>query len=249
MRATAAPTLHLWNDSGLERYSVHFCCSVAKLCLTVCNPVAAARQASLSITVSQSLLRFISIELVMLSNHLLLCFPRLLPSLFPSIRVSSNESALCIKWLKHWSVSFSISPSNEYWGLICFRIDCFDLLGVWRTQESSPAVCLTWKRLCPLLAGTLRGTLTLHYIHFVLGGSIQSTLKSEVCCFWYWNSGAAGGPLLYLILLLLLLLLLSRFSCVWLCVTPWTAAYQAPPSTEFSRQEYLLEWGAIAFSI
>ena len=136
MRATAAPTLHLWNDSGLERYSVHFCCSVTKLCLTVCNPGAAARQASLSITVSQSLLRFISIELVMLSNHLLLCFPLLLPSIFPSVRVSSNESALCIKWPKHWSVSFSISPSNEYWGLICFRIDCFDLLGVWRTHKS-----------------------------------------------------------------------------------------------------------------
>ena len=235
MRATAAPTLHLWNDSGLERYSVHFCCSVAKLCLTVCNPVAAAHQASLSITVSQSLLRFISIELVMFSNHLLLCFPLLLPSIFPSIRVSSNESALCIRWPKHWSVSFSISPSNEYWGLISFRIDCFDPLGVWRTHKSLLQLSALPERVSALfLLIPLCGTLTLHYIHFVLGGSIQSTLKSEVCCFWYWNSGGAGGPLLYLILLLLL----SHFSRVRLCETPWTTAYQAPPSMGFSRQEY-----------
>ena len=82
----------------------------------------AAHQASLSITVSQSLLRFMSIELVMLSHHLLLCFPLLLPSIFPSIRVSSNESALCIRWPEHWTISFSASPSSEHWGLISFRV-------------------------------------------------------------------------------------------------------------------------------
>ena len=83
------------------------------------TPWTAAPQASLSITNSQSLLKLMSIELVMLSNHLILCHPLiLLPSISPSIRVFSNESALCIRWLKYWSFSFDISPSNEYSGLI-----------------------------------------------------------------------------------------------------------------------------------
>ena len=88
-----------------------------------------ARQASLSFTTSWSLL--MSIESVMLSNHLILCHSLLLlPSFFPSIRVFSNELALCIRWSNYWSFSFSISPSNEYWGLISFRIDWFALLAV-----------------------------------------------------------------------------------------------------------------------
>ena len=88
-----------------------------------------ARQASLCFTTSWSLL--MSIESVMLSNHLILCQSLLLlPSFFPSIRVFSNELALCIRWSNYWSFSFSISPSNEYWGLISFRIDWFDLLAV-----------------------------------------------------------------------------------------------------------------------
>ena len=91
----------------------------------------AAGQTSLSFPVSESLLRFISIRLVMPSNHLILCHPLLLlPSIFPSTRVFSNESALCIRWPKYWSFSFSISPSNEYSGLISFRMDWFDLLAV-----------------------------------------------------------------------------------------------------------------------
>ena len=82
-------------------------------------------------SVSQSLLKLIPIESVLLSNHLVLCCPLvLLPSIFPSIRVSSNESALRIRWPKYWSFTFSISPSNEYSGLISFRIDRFDLLAV-----------------------------------------------------------------------------------------------------------------------
>ena len=87
------------------------------------------------------LLKFMSIELVMLSNHLILCCPLLLlPSIFPSIRVLSNESALHIRWPKYWSFSFSISPSNKYSRLISFKIDWFDLLAVQGTsQESSPA--------------------------------------------------------------------------------------------------------------
>ena len=95
--------------------------SVAQLCLTLCNLWTAARQASLSVTNSQSLLKFIFIESVMPSNHLILCPPLLsLPSIFPSIRVFSNESILPIRWPKYWSFSFSISPSNEYSGLISF---------------------------------------------------------------------------------------------------------------------------------
>ena len=95
------------------------------------TPWTAARQSSLSLTNCQSPPKTISIELVMPSNHLILCHPRLLlPSIFPSIRVFSNESVLHIRWPKYWSFSFSISPSNEYWGLIFFRIDWLDLLAV-----------------------------------------------------------------------------------------------------------------------
>ena len=103
-------------------------------------PLTAARQASLSFTNSQSLLKLMSIESVMPSNHLVLCHPLLLlPSIFPSIRVFPNESAFCIRQPKYWSFSFSISPSNEYSGLISFRIDWFHLLAAQGTQESSPA--------------------------------------------------------------------------------------------------------------
>ena len=97
----------------------------------------AARQASLSITISQSLLKLMSIELVMPSNHFILCRPLLLlPSIFPSIRVYSNESALRIRWTEYWCFSFSVSPSNEYSGMISFKIDWFDLLGVQGTLKS-----------------------------------------------------------------------------------------------------------------
>ena len=90
------------------------------------TPWTAARHASLSITNSRSLLRLTSIESVMPSSHLILCHPLLLlPSIFPSIRVFSNESVLPVRWPKHWSFSFSISPSNEYSGLISFRMDYF----------------------------------------------------------------------------------------------------------------------------
>ena len=96
----------------------------------------AARQASLSITNSRSLLKLMSIESMMPSNHLILCHPfLLLPSIFPSIRVFSNESVLCIRWPKYWSFSFSISLSNELSGLISFRIDWLDLLAVYGTSR------------------------------------------------------------------------------------------------------------------
>ena len=101
------------------------------------TPWTEAHQASLSITNSQSLLKFMSIELVMPSNHLTLCCPLFFqPSIFPSSRVFSNESALCIRWPKDWSCSFSISPSNEYSGLISFRMDWLDLFAVQGTLKS-----------------------------------------------------------------------------------------------------------------
>ena len=101
------------------------------------TPGTAAHQASLSITNSWSLLKLMSIESVMPSNHLILCRPLLLlPSIIPSIRVFSNESILPIRWPKYWSFSFSTSPSNEYSGLISFRMDCFDLLAVEGTLKS-----------------------------------------------------------------------------------------------------------------
>jgi len=101
------------------------------------TPLTVAHQASLSITISWSLLKLMFIELVMPSNHLILCFPLLLPpSIFPSIRILSNESVPHIRWSKYWSFSFSISPSNEYSGLISFRIDWFDLLAVQGTLKN-----------------------------------------------------------------------------------------------------------------
>ena len=118
-------------------------CSTTKSCPTLSvksTPWTAALQASLSFTVSQSLLKLMSIESVMPSNHLIFCCPLLLlPSVFPSIRVFSNELVLCIRWPKYWSFSFSTSPSNGYSGLISFRIDWFDLCCPRDSQESSLA--------------------------------------------------------------------------------------------------------------
>ena len=112
------------------------CCLVVKSCLTL-QPPWTACQASLSFTIYWRLFKLMSIELVMSSNHLLICsLLLLLPSIFPSIRVFSSESAIRIRWLKYWSLSFSISPSSEYSRLISFRIDWFKLLVVQRTLKS-----------------------------------------------------------------------------------------------------------------
>jgi len=101
------------------------------------TPWTTAHQASLSFSISQNLFRLMPFESMMPSNHLILCYPLLLlPSIFPSIRVFSNESALRIRWPKYWSFSFSISPFSGYSELICFRIDWFDLLTVQRTLKS-----------------------------------------------------------------------------------------------------------------
>ena len=121
-----------------RQYSIYLFSSVRLLSRVwlFATPWTTARQASLSIANSWSLLKLMSIESVMLSNHLILCCPLLLlPSIFPSIRVFSNESALLIRWPKYWSYSFSISPSNEYSGLISFRMDWLNLLAVQETLK------------------------------------------------------------------------------------------------------------------
>ena len=120
-----------WTDNSVQ-FSL-----VALSCLILCTPWTAACKAFLSITNSWSLLKLMPVELVMPSNHLILHRPLLLPpSIFPSIRVFSNESVLHIRSPKYWSFSFSISPSKEYSGLISFRMDCLDLLTVQGTLKS-----------------------------------------------------------------------------------------------------------------
>ena len=128
-------------------------------------------------SISLSFFRFISIELVMPSNHFILYCPLLLlPSIFPSIRVFSNESALCIRWPKYWSFSFSISPSNEYSGLIFFRIDWFDVLAIQGTQESSPAP--QFESLSSSASSLFMGQLSHPYI--TAGKTIALTLQTFV---------------------------------------------------------------------
>ena len=125
-----------WTTHKETSASVQFS-SITQSCPTLCNPMDAAHQASLSITNSWSLLKLMSIESVMPSNHLILCRPHLLlPSIFPSIRVFSSESVLHISWPKYWSFSFNISPSYEYSVLISFRMDWLDLLAVQGTLKS-----------------------------------------------------------------------------------------------------------------
>ena len=159
-------------QSNIGKHCCHYC-SVTKSCPTLCNT--AALQAHLSSTISWSLLKFMFIELAMLSKYLILCWPfLLLPSVFPSIRVFSNESALRIRWPKYWSFSFSISLSSEYSGLISFRSDWFDLVA---------------------LQGTLKSLLQKHYLKasilqslalfMVQLSHLYLTTGSDVCFFFF----------------------------------------------------------------
>ena len=128
------------------------------------TPWTAALQASLSFTISQSLLKLLSIESVIPSNHLILCRPLLLlSSIFPNIRVFSNELALCIRWPKFWSFSFNISPSNEHSVLISFRIDRFDLL-VLQIYLCCCSVAQLCPTLCDSMACDMSGIPVLHYL-------------------------------------------------------------------------------------
>ena len=141
---TAETTSPLGWGQGTANFWLHFPWSFSSSSVQSLSRVrisvpswTAARQASLSVTNSQSLLKLMSVKLVMPSNHLILCHPLLLlPSIFASIRVFSNESVLHIRWPKYWSFSFNISSSNEYSGLISFRIDWLDLLAVQGTLKS-----------------------------------------------------------------------------------------------------------------
>ena len=123
-----------------------YCCSVTKSCLTLCDLMDCSTPGFLSSTLSWTFLKFMSIESVMPSNYLILSCPLLLlPSVFPSIRVFSNESVLSIRWPMYWSFRFSISPSNENLGLISFRIDWFDLLAVQGTLKRVFSSTTVWK--------------------------------------------------------------------------------------------------------
>ena len=131
--------------------SWRYCCSVTKSCLTLCDPMDCTCQASLSFRISSSRLKLMSIGSVMPPNHLILCCPLLLPSIFPSIGVFYSELGFHIRWPKYWGFSFSINPSNEYSGLISFMSDWFDLLSVQETLKSPPATQF-WSIIFPALS-------------------------------------------------------------------------------------------------
>ena len=171
-------------DEALERFSsVQFSRSVVS---TLVTPWTAAHQASLPITNSWSLLKLMSIEFVMPSNHLILCRPLLPPpSVFPSIRVFSSESARLIRWPRYWSFSFSVSPSNEYSGLISFRMDRLDLLAVQRTLKSllqrlSTYYLAKYLRIfcCWLLIFTF--FFKFKYLNY----SNNDSRQNDQCCYW-----------------------------------------------------------------
>ena len=213
------------------------------------TPWTAARQASPSVTNSQSLLKLMSIELVMPSNHLTLCRPLLLlPSIFPSIRVFSKESVLRIWWPEYCSFSSNISPSNGHSGLISFRIDWFDFLvdqGTLKSllqHDSTKASILqcsafflvklshpymTTGKIIALTRWTFTGKVMSLFFNTLSRLVITFLPRSPRQEFW---SGLPFPPPMHACML-------NRFSCVRLCATLWTAARQAPPSTGFSRQE------------
>ena len=197
----------------------------------------AARQLSLSFTSFQRLLKLIPIESVMPFNHLILCHPLLLPtSIFPSIRVFSNESVLHSRWPKYWSFSFSISPSNEYSGLISFRIDWFDLLAVQRTfksllQHHSSKTSILW-----------------HSAFFIVQLSHPYLTTGKTIALTRWTFVSKVMSHIFNMLSSLVITFLPRSKSVMSdsFVTPWTVAHQAPLSTEFSRQEH---WGGLPLPI
>ena len=150
--------------------------SVVQSCPTLCNPMDAS-QASLSITNSQKLPKLMSFESVMPSNHLILCCPILLPSIFPSIKVFSDESVLHIRWPKYWSFNFSISPSNDYSGLISLRIHWFDFLAVQGTlksllQHRSSKASILW---CPAFS-----MVHLSHLYMTTGKTVALTIQTFI---------------------------------------------------------------------
>ena len=165
--------------------------SVTQLCLTLCDRMNHSTPGPLSITNSRSLPKPMSIESVTPSNHLILCCPLLLlPSIFPSIRVLSNESALHIRWLKYWSFSFNISPSNEYPGLISFRMDWLDLLAVQGTlksllQHHSSKASILWHSAFFIVQFS--------HPYMTTGKTIAFTRRTDLC----WQSDVSVFNMLY----------------------------------------------------
>ena len=232
------------------------------------TPWTGARQASLSITNCQSPPKPISIELVMPSNHLIICRPLLLlPSIFPSIRVFSDESALHIRWPKYCSFSFNLSPSNEHPGLISFRMDWLDLLAVQGTlksllQHHSSKASILWRsafftvQLSHQYMTTAK-TIALTRQTFV--GKVMSLLYNMLSRFviaflprskrllisWLQSPSAVIlEPRKYTVCSHTYAYVLSCFRDVHFFVTPWTAVHQAPLSMRFF-QARILEWVAI----
>ena len=167
-----------------------------------------------------------SIKSVMPSKHLILCRPPLLlPSIFPSIRVFSNESVLHVKWPEYWSFSFNISPSNEHPGLISFRMDWLDLLTIQGTLKSL------------LQHHSSKASVLLHSAFFIVQLSHPYTTTGKTIAL---TRRTFVGKVMSLLfnMMSMLLLLLSRFSRVQLCATPQAEAHQAPLSLGFSRQEH-----------
>ena len=155
-----------------------YCCSITKSCLTLCNPVNCSMPCFLCFTISWSLPKFMSIELVMLSNRLTLCQPLLfLPSIFHSIRVFPNESAVRLRWSKYWSFSFSISPFKEYSWLISFKINWFDLLAFQGTLKSL-FQCHSWK--ASILQHSAFFIVQLSHPYMTPGKTIALTTKTFV---------------------------------------------------------------------
>ena len=219
------------------------------------TPWTTARLASLSITNSRSPPKPMSIEPVVPSNHLILCHPLLLlPSIFPSIRVFSNESALPIRWPKYWSFSFNISPSNEHPGLISFRMDWVDLLAVQGTLKS---LLRHHSSKASILRCSAFFIVQLSHSYMINGKTIALTVadgKSCQSCTTLCNpidSSPPGSPVPGILQARTLEWVAISFSNAWkwkvkmkslgrvqLFSTPWTTAYQAPLPMGFSRQEY-----------
>ena len=184
------------------------------------TPWTAAHQASLSITNSQSLLKLMSIELVMPSNHLILCRPLLLlPSIFPSLRVFSIESVLLIRWPKYWSFSFSISPSNEYSGLFSFRTNWLDLLAVQGTLKSL------------LQHHSSKASILLHSAFFIVQLSHPYMTTGKTIALIRWTFVGKIISLLFNMLSRLAIVLLPRSKCLlisWL-QSPSAVILEPPP--------------------
>ena len=211
---------------------------------------------TVSINNSRSLLKLMSIESVIPSNRLIFFCPLLLlASIFPSIRVFSNESVLCIRWPKYWSFSFSISPYSEYSELISFRMDWFDLLSVQGTLKSllqyhSLKASILWRSalfIVQLSHPYVTTGKTIALTRWTFVGKVMSLLFNMLSRFVITFLARSKHLLISWLQspsAVILLLLLSCFSRVRLCATPETAAHQAPLSLGFSRQEY---WSGLPF--